>query len=150
MTLVIFSKLKVNELRNLNRICRDLVQQGHGSLIPFIASAGRQQTCLPSWREESSARVVYARYVSSKILWGHFWLGIVIQDKLPGEPQTGSLAYSSVAVRNGTKKTLSSLSKFYVQQHAGCCFCCTSMQGQIVLKVYGNLNKGASGNMTGH
>ena len=55
-----------------------------------IASAGRHQTCLPSWRKESSARV-YARYASSAILWGlkdktflgHFWLGIFIQDNLP-------------------------------------------------------------------
>ena len=45
-----------------------------------IASAGSHQTCLPSWRKESSARV-YATYVSSEILWGskdknflgHFW-----------------------------------------------------------------------------
>ena len=30
----------------------------------LIASAGRHETCLPSWRKESSARV-YVRYVSS-------------------------------------------------------------------------------------
>ena len=36
---------------------------------PIVASAGRHQTCLPSWRKELSARV-YARYVSSDILWG--------------------------------------------------------------------------------
>ena len=30
------TKLKVNELRNLNCNCRDLVQQSHGSLISFI------------------------------------------------------------------------------------------------------------------
>ena len=44
-----------------------------------------------------------------------------------------------------------SRSKFYIQQHsgghAGCCFCCTSTQGQTVLKVHGNLNNGASGSM---
>ena len=38
-------------------------------LYIIIASAGRPQTCLPSWRKESSARV-YARNVSSEIVWG--------------------------------------------------------------------------------
>ena len=32
----IFSKLNVNELKNLNCICHELVHQGHGSLVPFI------------------------------------------------------------------------------------------------------------------
>ena len=36
--------------------------------VRIIASAGRHQTCLPSWRKESSARV-YARYVCSEIVW---------------------------------------------------------------------------------
>ena len=68
--------------------------------------------------------------------------------QLACEPQTGSLAYFSVAVRNGTQKNDQfSLSKFYIQQHAGFCFCCTSMQGQTMLKVHGNLKKGASGSM---
>ena len=68
--------------------------------------------------------------------------------QLACEPQTGSLAYFLVAVRNGTKENDQfSRSKFYIQQHAACCFCCTSMQGQTVLKVLGNLNKGASGSM---
>ena len=40
-----------------------------------------------------------------------------------------------------------SWSKLYIQQHAGCCFCCTSVKGQRVLKVHGNLNKRASGSM---
>ena len=35
----------------------------------IIASAGRHQTCLPSWPKESSA-LAYARYVSSDFLWG--------------------------------------------------------------------------------
>ena len=56
----------------------------------LVASAGRHQTYLPSWRKESSVRV-YAKYVSSEILWGskdknflgHFWLGIFIQNNLP-------------------------------------------------------------------
>ena len=30
------SKLNLNELKNLNCICRDLVHQGHGSLVLFI------------------------------------------------------------------------------------------------------------------
>ena len=32
----------------------------------LVASAGRHQACLPSWRKESFAHV-YARYVSSEI-----------------------------------------------------------------------------------
>ena len=40
-----------------------------------------------------------------------------------------------------------SQSKFHVHQHGGCRFCCTSMEGQTVLKVHCNLNKGASGSM---
>ena len=32
----VFSKLNANELKNLNCICRDLVHQGHGSLVPFV------------------------------------------------------------------------------------------------------------------
>ena len=54
----------------------------------LIASAGRQQTCLPSWRNKSSARV-YARCffrdfmgLKGKNFLGHFWLGIFIQDNL--------------------------------------------------------------------
>ena len=100
---------------------------------------------LPSWRNESSARV-YARYVYSEILWrskdknflGHFWLGIFIQDNLPVNLK------QEVQL---TKEDQFSRSKFYIQQHAGCCFCCTSMQEQRMLEVYGNLNKGASGSM---
>ena len=38
-------------------------------IVFIIASAGRHQTCLPSWRIQSSA-LVYARYVSLEILWG--------------------------------------------------------------------------------
>ena len=45
--------------------CRTLAT---GGKVYFIAIAGRHQTCLPSWRKESSA-LVYARYVSSEILW---------------------------------------------------------------------------------
>ena len=53
-------------------------------LRQIIASAGTHQTCLPRWRQESSAQV-YARYVSSVMLWGskdkiflgHFWLTIL-------------------------------------------------------------------------
>ena len=33
---VFFSKLNVNELKNLNCIYHDLFHQGHGSLVPFI------------------------------------------------------------------------------------------------------------------
>ena len=40
-----------------------------------------------------------------------------------------------------------SRSKFYIQKHAGCCYCCASIQGQTMLKVHGKLNKGASGSM---
>ena len=56
-------------------------------------------------------------------------------------PQTGSLTYFSAAVRNGTKKKSDqfSRSKFSIPQPAGCCFCCTSMQGQTMLKVYATL-----------
>ena len=32
----VFSKLNVNELKNSNCICHDLVHQGHGSLVPFL------------------------------------------------------------------------------------------------------------------
>ena len=65
--------------------------------------------------------------------------------QLACEPQTGSLAYFSVAVRNGTKKRPVLL--IYIQQHAGCCLFCTSMPGEVLLKVHGNLNKGTSGSM---
>ena len=61
--------------------------------------------------------------------------------QLACEPQTGSITYFSVAVRNGKKNDQFSRSKFYIQQHAGYCARTT------VLKVYGNLNKGASGSM---
>ena len=70
-----------------------------------------QQTCLPSWRKESSVRV-YARYVPSETLCGS-------KDKntrqlaceIACESQTGSLAYFSAAVRNGTKETTSFLDR---------------------------------------
>ena len=69
--------------------------------------------------------------------------------QLACEPQTGSVACLSVAVRNGTKKDQFSRLKVYIQKHAGCfcCFYCASMQGQTMLKIHGNLNKGASGKM---
>ena len=54
---------------------------------------------------------------------------------------------SQFAVRNRTKNDQFSRSTFYIQQHADCCFCCTSVQGKTVLKVHGNLNKEASGSM---
>ena len=59
--------------------------------------------------------------------------------QLACEPQTRSLAYFSVEVRNGTniESDQFSRSKFYIQKHAGCCFCCTSIQGQTMLKVHG-------------
>ena len=121
---------------------------------PIIASAGRHQTCLPSWRKESSARV-YGWYVSLQILWGskdknffgHFWLGIFIQDNLPVNFKQEFWPISQLLSGTERKNNQFSRSKFYIQQHAGCCFCCTSMQGQTMLKVHGNLNKGASGSM---
>ena len=68
--------------------------------------------------------------------------------QLACEPQTGCLAYFPVPVRNGTKETSSSLdlsSSSRSMQTAG--FCCASIQGQTVLKVHANLNKGTSGSM---
>ena len=64
--------------------------------------------------------------------------------QLACEPQTGSPAYFSVAVRNlsqerNEKNDQFSQSNFYIQQHEGCCFCCTSMQGQTMREIYGNL-----------
>ena len=66
--------------------------------------------------------------------------------QLACEPQTGSLAYFSVTVKNGTERNEKN-DQFYLQQHAGCCFCCTSTQGQTMLKVHFKLRKGASGSM---
>ena len=84
------------------------------SKTKVIASTGRHQTCLPSWRKESSARV-YARCISSEIFWGlkdkNFLGRHLYTRQLACEPQTGKLAYFSVAVRNGKKKTTSSLDR---------------------------------------
>ena len=95
----------------------------------IIASAGRHQTCLPSWRKESSARV-YARYVSSEILWGskdknflgHFWLGIFIQDNLWTSSRRSNLFLICCQQWN-EKNNQFSRSKFYIQRYVGCCFC---------------------------
>ena len=62
--------------------------------------------------------------------------------QLACEPQTGSLAYFSVAVRNGKEKTTSSLDRSSTSSNMQ-----AAKQGQAVLKVHGNLNKGASGSM---
>ena len=81
--------------------------------------------------------------------------------QLACEPQTGSLAYLSVAVRNGTEKNDQfSRSKFLhppveeadptsrsMQAAAFACLYTNCIQGQTMLKVHGNLNKGASGSM---
>ena len=67
--------------------------------------------------------------------------------QLACESQTGSLDYISVGVRNGTKNEQFSQSRVYIQKHAGCCFCCASLQEQTMLKIHVNLNKGASGSM---
>ena len=58
------------------------------------------------------------------------------------EPQTGSLAYFSVVVTNRKKKTSSFLDRSFTSSNMQ-----AAMQGQTVLKVQGNLNKGASGSM---
>ena len=72
--------------------------------------------------------------------------------QLSCESRTGSLAYFSVAVRNGTKKTTSSLDRSSasrsMQAAAFAVPLYRPIQGQTMLKVYGNLNKGASGSMT--
>ena len=62
--------------------------------------------------------------------------------QLAREPQTGSLACFSVAVRNGTKKR-PVLSMEVLHQEA----CRMILKGQTVLRFHGNLNKGASGSM---
>ena len=69
--------------------------------------------------------------------------------QLACEPQTGSLAYFSVAGTNGTEKTTSSLDRSSTSSNMpSAAFAdCTSLQGQTVLKVHGNLNKGASRSM---
>ena len=77
----------------------------------FIASAGRHQTCLPSWRKEWSA-CVYARYVSSDFLWGpkvinfrrHFWLGIFIQDNLSLNCLKGQISWQHSNARGFADK----------------------------------------------
>ena len=60
--------------------------------------------------------------------------------QLACEPQTGSVACLSVAVRKDKNDQFSQL-KVYIQKHAGCCCCfyCASMQGQTMLKIHGNL-----------
>ena len=50
--------------------------------------------------------------------------------QLACEPQTGSLAYFSVAVRNGKKKTISSLDRSFTSSSTQ-----AAMQGQTVLNV---------------
>ena len=62
--------------------------------------------------------------------------------QLACEPRTGSLAHFSVAIRNRKKKRISSLDRRSTSSHMQ-----AAVQGQIVLKVHGNLNKRASGSM---
>ena len=120
----------------------------------MIASAGRHQTYLPSWRKESSAQV-YARYVSSEILMGqpkdksflgHLWLGNFIQDNLHLKLNQEVLCVSRLLSGTERKNDQFSGSKFHIQQHTSYCFCCTSVQGQTVPKVHGHVNK-KSGSM---
>ena len=56
--------------------------------------------------------------------------------QLAYKPQTGSLATTSSLDRTSTSSNMQATA-----------LCCTSMQGQTVVKVHGNLNKGASGSM---
>ena len=58
------------------------------------------------------------------------------------ERQTGSLAYFSVAVRNGKRKRTSFVDRSSTSSNMQ-----AAMQGQTKLKVHGNLNKGAPESM---
>ena len=113
-TLAILAReAKVDEIRKASATKRTVV----------IASAGWHQMCLPMWQKQSSARV-YARYVSSEILWGlksqkFSWSLLACHlytKQLFCKPET-------VAVRNGTKNDQFSRSKVYIQKHTGCYFC---------------------------
>ena len=76
------------------------------------------------------------------------WSLLAYTRQLACEPQTYFWPISQLL--SGTERKRNdqfSRSKFYIQQYAGCCFCCTPMQGQTMLKVHGNLNKGASGSI---
>ena len=123
--------------------------------VGIFASAGRHQTCLPSWRKESSARV-YARYVSSEILWGskdkhflgHFLLGIFIQvNLLVNLKQEVQLISQLLSGTERKKRPVLSIEVVHPATWKLQLLLCLYIQGQIMLKVHGNLNKRVSENM---
>ena len=86
----------------------------------IIVRAGRHQTCLPSWLKESSKHV-YARCFFRCFMglksqkFSRLLLARHLYTRKPAcEPQSGSLAYLSVAFKNGTKNDQFSRSKVYI------------------------------------
>ena len=117
-------------------------------LLPVLA--GTKRACQVG-EKELSARV-YARYVTSDILWGSKVTNFpryLYTRQLACEPQTGSVACLSVAVRNGTKKRpVLSIEGLHPETCRLLLLIYSAfMQGQTMPKTHGNLNKGASGSM---
>ena len=90
---------------------------------------------------------VYARYISSEILWGskvkkflgHFWLGIFndfVQDNLPVNLKQEVWPISQLLPGTELKNDQFSRLKVYIKKRAGCCFFCAFMQGQTMLKKF--------------
>ena len=115
----------------------------------FIASADRHQTCLPSWRKESFAGVC-ARYVSSEIFWGSktklflvtFASASLYKTTFLRTSNWKSSVFLSCCKERNEKRPVLSIEVL----HPATCRLLL-MQGQTVLKVHGNLNKGALGSM---
>ena len=79
---------------------------------------------------------------------GHFRLYIFIQDNLPVNLKQEVYLVSQLL--SGTERIKRPVLSIEVLHPATCrlLLCCiTSMQGQTMLKVHGNLNKGAFGSM---
>ena len=73
---------------------------------------------------------------------GHFLLGIFIQDNLPVNLKQEVWPISQLRSGTERKKTTGSLDRSSTSSNMQ-----AAMQGQAVLKVHGNLNKGVSGSM---
>ena len=107
------------------------------------ALAGPRRACRAG--EKSHLRV-YTRDILQKILWGlkrqkfswSFLTRHLYTRQLACEPQTGSLAYFSVAVRTERKNDQVSRSKFYIQQLLLLLYLYARTNSA---KVHGNLNK---------
>ena len=120
------------------------------------AVSGTRRAC--SWRKESSARVNarcffrdFMGLKSQKFSWS-LLARHLYRRQLACEPQTGSLAYFSVVVRNGTKNDQFSRERSTSRNMQAAALLClytmtnnayVSTQGQTMLKNHNNLSKGA-------